>query len=353
MKLCLFACLIIPFVFSGQTPDSLINQLLQGKKTNFSFSDPTDRRIYFLGENHNYMDVDVLALKVFTALNSQRHVNTYCFEGGKSTEYLFNYYLSNGNYNTKSYLDDLKLLKKGFVKKFIKPLSEKFKGDTSLRFRCFDIETDLFNALSVSNHILMNSKNSELFSGIRAKIQIPGIAAEKKYSQCRLLIHQFESDSMQFYNNIDPKEYQYLKEIISGMVPGIVFDSLLKANKNEEALNYREEFISNNLKKNLSDRHNANCFVQIGINHLLGIPVAKEIVQYKNIFSMNNDFAGLNPVKIGCTYAYIDTPGNYWLLNKSQIKTLTRNTEHYYTLFEIKNIGGVPDKTFDYLIFCK
>lgn len=353
MKLYLFTCLIIPFVFFGQVPDSLINRLLQEKKAAFSFSGPIDQRIYFFGENHNYMDVDVLALKVFTALNSQRHVNTYCFEGGKSTEYLFNYYLSNGNYNTKSYLDGLKLFKKGFVKKFIKPLSEKFKSDTSLRFRCFDIETDLFNALSVSNHILMNSKNSELFSGITAKIQIPGIAAEKKYSQCRLLVHQFELDSTLFSNNMDPTEYQYLREIISGMTPGIVFDSLLKANKNEEALNYREMFISNNLKIILAHNNNTNCFVQIGINHLLGITVAKEIVHYKNIFSMNNGFAGLNPVKIGCTYAYIDTPGNYWLLNKQQIKALTRNTESYYILFDIKNIDGVPDKTFDYLIFCK
>jgi hypothetical protein len=123
-------------------------------------------KVFFLGELHNYKSADNLAYDIFNKLRKDNNAKTYCYESGKSTEYIFNYCKKNGNIKSNVKSVSLDILLKQFVHEIIEPVSSDFRKNDSLKFICYDIETDLFSSLTVCNHILSGAKNKEVFSEI-------------------------------------------------------------------------------------------------------------------------------------------------------------------------------------------
>lgn len=336
-------------VFSQSTLNKVV-ELNLIKENNLDMNYKPLNKVFFLGELHNYNSADNLAYDMFNKLKKDCNVKTYCYESSKSTEYIFNYCKKNGNIESNIKSVSLDILLKQFFRDIVEPVSSDFRKNDSLKFICYDIETDLFNSLTVCNHILSGSENKEVFSKIIYDIEFPALRAKKTYLQCHNFINYFEKDTLLFFNNLDNYNYIYIKKIIDGIKPGIIFDSLYKLNKNEDAFNFREKYIAENLLEVFKNKSNSNIFIQIGINHIISKHNSKEVVNYTNIFSLCNNFTEFKPTKIGCVYANIKEASNYWILNKNEIKQMNKNIGLKYTFFNLQNLKNKFD--FDYMIYC-
>lgn len=321
--------------------------------TKFCFNNDNYKSAFFLGENHEYRSADDLAIHIFKKLKAECNVKTYCFEGGKSSEYLYYYFLNNGTFKSKYKNSDLNLFRKKFINNFLKPLTNEFKTDSSLKFISFDIETNLNNSLAVSNQILLESNTNNVFEKLIDIIQIPCLKSEKKYNQCRYLVNAFHSDTLKFFENMKLKNYNYLKSIISGIKSGVIFDSLISIKKYSDAFNYREKQIYLNIKSVIMQNPKSNVLIQIGINHILSKIISKDIQYFESLLNLNIEKVDFSIIKIGCVYSKVKTLSNYWLVNKYEIKEINKITKNKYSYYNIENSKGFKDQKINYMIFCK